>query len=701
MADSDRIVEMLKAKATLLIQRERELYALRLSRERTTAWLRTLHRLSVEVRLEALGDMCREWAAAMVGLLHFQTVAAFRHDVATGALSLIEGRSHAKLQDRIVLDERARRVVREQRGGVIRRSEGSDTAALAEALDLQSFLWFVFTECEGQEVLLIAGVAAGVAVAQDVFSSDDLVYFTMVARHLEVLFTNTNLIADLATATRNLQELFDHMRQAIVAFDASGSVVRIASREARFLFQRERLEDCSVRDLLYPGAPAYDVDAASFEEWVDLVMNASVENWAKYEAYAPRDVVIERDGQHTVLALEFRPLVRDARIHQLMLLATDVTVERRLESVLRLQKAEHAARVAAMRRLIAGGPQVFLTFVDSARARFDRCDAIIRECQGLLLAGAIDEVFRHVHTVRGEARAFDLVELEDGARSLERELDQLRTEVRAASVLLTEAATATLRSGLQVARSALDRECDVLKAASPAGAAVFDQISVPRSVLRELSKYAEHGPEPLACLVGRLSAVPFGITAAGVIDSAAAWAEFQGNEVTVDAEPKELLIPERLARVLPGVLAHLVRNCIAHGIEGPEERRAAGKRETGTIRIVATELPRGVCIVVEDDGRGLNAERILDCAERDDGMTNESAGAKKKGSPGAAPDPAKLVFLSGVTTRDVPDALAGHGVGLDAVQSELDRVQYGATIASSSGRWTRVTLEPRAPRATE
>ena len=217
------------------------------------------------------------------------------------------------------------------------------------------------------------------AVPIDVFSSDDLVYFTMVARHLEVLFTNTSLIADLATATRNLQELFDHMRQAIVAFDASGSVVRIASREARFLFQRERLEDCSVRDLLYPGAPAYDVDAASFEEWVDLVMNASVENWAKYEAYAPRDVVIERDGQHTVLALEFRPLVRDARIHQLMLLATDVTIERRLESVLRLQKAEHAARVAAMRRLIAGGPQVFLTFVDSARARFDRCDAIVRD----------------------------------------------------------------------------------------------------------------------------------------------------------------------------------------------------------------------------------------------------------------------------------------------------------------------------------
>jgi two-component system, chemotaxis family, sensor kinase CheA len=685
-SDPNRIVETLKAKAMLLIQREREVYALRLGRERMIAWLQAFHRISVGVRPEAGDAICAEWTAVMVAELHFQTAAAFRHDPGSGELALLHGKSHAPLEVRRSLGEASRRVLRDRREGVFGRTDDPDLVAFARDLGLQRFLWFVFPDRTGQEILLTAGVSGGVAAVQGAISDDDLLYFTMLGRHLAALLSNENLIVELGAASRRLQELFDHMRQAIVTFDASGSVGSVSSRQARVLFGTESLQGCCIRDLLYPGAPEYDVDAATFTDWLDLVMDAPAADWPYYEPFAPREIALDLgDGASAPVELEFRPLVRDGKIAQIMVLATDVTLARSLEKAVRSHEAERSRRVAAMRRLIAGGPQVFLTFLDSARARFDRCESVLSQHAQSLPVEAIDELFRQAHTVRGEARAFDLVELEEATDRLEKDLDELRRQARGNGRALTESATGRLRTALALARKGLENGCEVLTAASPAGAAVFDQVTVPRSVLADLVQYAAHGPEPLARLVARLSSVPLGVVAAGVGESVAAWAESECKAVDLRVEPRELLIPEPLAHALPGVLAHLVRNCIAHGIEAPAARRDAGKPEHGTIWIRAVESAAGIQVVVEDDGQGLNVARIV-----------ERAGGGKDDASAA-----ELVFLPGVTTREEAGALAGQGVGLDAVRSELARIGYGASLTFDAGRWTRVLLAPRGAAHTE
>jgi HPt (histidine-containing phosphotransfer) domain-containing protein len=678
-SDPNRILDTLKAKATLLIQREREVYALRLGRERMMAWLHAFHGLSV-ARPEAGAAMCAEWVSLMVTQLHFQTAAAFLLEPSRGELALLSGQSHAPLPERLSLDEAGRRLLRDRREGLLGLSADPEAVSLAQTLRLQSFLWFVFPHRSGTEILLAAGVAAGVVGAQGALSNDDLVYFTMLGRHIAVLLSNSNLIADLGAARRSLQELFDHMRQAIVTFDARGRVGSISSRQAKVVFERESLEGCSINDLLYPGALEHDVDALAFTEWLELVMNAPASEWEANERFAPREVTIARRAGVTPLELEFQPVVREGRVTQVMLLATDVTLERKLERAVRSHEAEHARRVAAMRRLIAGGTQVFLAFVESARARLDRCEDLIQMHLQTLPVEQIDELFRQTHTLRGEARAFHLVELEDTARRLEEDLDELRGEARGDGRAASGSVAGRLKSALLLVRRAVDKECELLADASPAGTAVFDQVTVPRSALRDLAEYAAPESGHLASLVARLSAVPFGVTAAGVVDSVAGWADAQGVAVALQIESRELLIPRSLASVLPGVLAHLVRNAVAHGIETPAERRAAGKAEQGTIRIEAQESPRGASIVVEDDGRGLDAGRLLEAAE--------AAGGR------VAPDvaAAELAFLPGITTRAVADDLAGHGVGLDAVRTELARIGYNVALSSSPGRGTRVVL---------
>ena len=257
--------------------------------------------------------------------------------------------------------------------------------------------------------------------------------------------------------------------------------------------------------------------------------------------------------------------------------ASDVSAARELENAVRTHEAEGARRLVAVRRLIAGGTQVFLAFVGSARARIESFEAALGEHSQLLPIAVIDELFRQAHTVRGEARAFDLLELEEATKRLEDDLDELRAAARGSGHVLTGSCIARLRAGIQRVGQALELSCELLIQASPVGSLIFDQITVQKSTLRALIELAGDRQDHRGTLVARLAAVPFGLTAAGVLESAPTWAAEEGNSVALRVEPRELLVPEALAEVLPGVLAHLVRNAIAHGIEAPDERKQRGK----------------------------------------------------------------------------------------------------------------------------
>jgi two-component system, chemotaxis family, sensor kinase CheA len=678
MSEPSRTADMLKAKAMLLIQSEREVYALRLGRERMMAWLHAFQELSLNAQPETGLAMCATWTRAMLEGLHFQTAASFTLHRESGELQLVHGQSHTPLEPRLALGAAALGVLRERRDGVFEAAGERDVTELSQSLRLQRFMWFVFALDHELDVLLVAGIAAGVSGAQR-FASDDLLNFVMLGRHLAVLLSNSTLISELDAAGRRLQNLFDHMRQAIVAFDQTGAIGRASSRQARLFFEQENLEGKSIRELLYPGALDYDVAVASFDEWMQLAFATPAENWEACAEYAPREVVVTgQRGQSRLLELEFRPVVSHGNIAQIMLLASDVSAARELEDAVRTHEAEGARRLVAVRRLIAGGTQVFLAFVTSARARIARLEAALAEHSELLPIAVIDELFRHAHTIRGEARAFDLIELEEATKRLEADLDELRSAARGAGHILTGSCIARLRTGIERVRQALELSCELLIQASPVGNLIFDQATVQKSTLRELIDLTADRQDRLGRLVARLAAVPFGLTAAGVLESAPTWAAQEGNLVALRVEPRELLVPEALAQVLPGVLAHLVRNAIAHGVEPADERKQLGKPETGTISILAWETAAGICVTVEDDGRGVDSGEVM-----------RRAGAHSEANA------AELVFLPGLSTRHGHDDRAGRGVGLDAVRAELARVGYDATLTFRCNVGTKLMLAPK------
>jgi two-component system, chemotaxis family, sensor kinase CheA len=478
------------------------------------------------------------------------------------------------------------------------------------------------------------------------------------------------MAAAIVDREQRLGELFDHMRQAILVFGPDGTVERRASRRAAEAFGVSSPGGRAITEILYPGAPPHRVEVRAFDDWRHLVFASPAAAFAELAELAPEELVVERDGRKVVLTLEFAAVDRDERVTRVMLLATDVSETRSLQIAVAVGRREHARQMASMRLLVAGGAHQFAGFADEATRRLERCRELLHEGGGRV---GLDEVFRVVHTLRGEARTFDLTRFEAEAS-------------RAEEILAEPSPTAEDRAELLArvggALDALGAATEELVATSPIGRTVLDQVTVRRSDLARIEELAGGRDDRLAQAARLLTARPFGEIAFRQATSVPPLAEKVGKQVLVEVEGKEVLLPAPVARVLGGVLSTLCRNAVAHGIERPALREERGKARAGRLRLACEDGPRFPKVVVADDGAGLDLPRLRERA----------AELGVAVPPGGAPD---LVFVAGLSTAEAESDLAGRGLGLAAVAEDLARVDWTIRVSTEAERGTRFTIEHR------
>ena len=138
---------------------------------------------------------------------------------------------------------------------------------------------------------------------------------------------------------------------------------------------------------------------------------------------------------------------------------------------------------------------------------------------------------------------------------------------------------------------------------------------------------------------------------------------------------------------LEAPLNHLIRNALDHGIEMPDARRAVGKSTAGTIRLEARHRAGMLQIIVADDGRGIDLERLrTKVVER--GLTTAAVAARLTET-----ELLDFLFLPGFSTREHVTEVSGRGVGLDVVQSMVHAVRGSVRIGSRPGAGTRFVLQ--------
>lgn len=158
-----------------------------------------------------------------------------------------------------------------------------------------------------------------------------------------------------------------------------------------------------------------------------------------------------------------------------------------------------------------------------------------------------------------------------------------------------------------------------------------------------------------------------------------------GKKIQLILSGEETELDKTVIESIGDPLTHLVRNSADHGLEPPDERLAAGKAEQGIIRLNAFHEGGSICITVEDDGRGLNRDKIVAKGLKQ-GLIAESDKLSDE-------QIWMLIFKPGFSTADKITDVSGRGVGMDVVKRNLEGLGGTVSIKTVTGKGTTFTLK--------
>ncbi|RXJ70217.1 chemotaxis protein CheA [Halarcobacter ebronensis] len=145
-------------------------------------------------------------------------------------------------------------------------------------------------------------------------------------------------------------------------------------------------------------------------------------------------------------------------------------------------------------------------------------------------------------------------------------------------------------------------------------------------------------------------------------------------------------IDKAMIEGLTDPLMHIIRNSLDHGLETPDVRKSSGKDETGSITISAEQANGQMIITIEDDGKGIDCERVaqkaLDQGQIDENQYNTMSDNEK----------AMLVFGAGVSTAEKITDISGRGVGMDVVKTNIQKLGGAIKLDTELGKGTVITI---------
>lgn len=482
--------------------------------------------------------------------------------------------------------------------------------------------------------------------------------------------------------TADIQVMLHTIPQGIMTLQAGGTIHPEYSDHLASIVGTRDIAGRSVGDVLLNhtdlGADAMSqattaIDACIGEDEMNFEFNAHL---------LPGEVSARfADGKAKVLDLTWSPIASaDGTIERLMLCVRDVTELRELARAAQAQKQE----LAMIGEVLAVQQEKFHDFVDSSASFVLHNQRLLdgAATDAAARAAAVAELFRNMHTIKGNARTYGLLQLADAAHAAEQRYDALRQD-------LSGWDHAALQTELEAVRQSLDAYVQIndtkLGRKGPGRrGSVEKYLMVPRERIDELLHAADHAIHSGNAHATRaiLEQVQHALQLLGtstlhdmldpVVASLPDLARELGKEAPqVAIEDGGMALRTQMADVLRNTFMHLLRNSLDHGIEAPQERTAQGKAAQGRIEIAMQRAGEKITLRLSDDGRGLNLVRI-----RDKAVESGLVAADSRLTP---TETAQLIFAPGFSTASEVTAISGRGVGMDAVKAFIESA--GGSIA--------------------
>ncbi|MEY3903442.1 MAG: histidine kinase [Pseudomonadota bacterium] len=165
-----------------------------------------------------------------------------------------------------------------------------------------------------------------------------------------------------------------------------------------------------------------------------------------------------------------------------------------------------------------------------------------------------------------------------------------------------------------------------------------------------------------------------------------------GKQVRLEMTGIDLGVDKSIAKALSSSLVHVLRNSVDHGIEAAQLRRDSGKPEQGMIQVEATQIGEKIHITINDDGAGIDADRVRKKAI-EKGLVDRDSAFRMSDS-----EVVDLIFLPGFSTAEKVTNVSGRGVGMDVVRTEISRLGGTVTVESTPRVGSKIVLKIPIPK---
>jgi two-component system chemotaxis sensor kinase CheA len=469
----------------------------------------------------------------------------------------------------------------------------------------------------------------------------------------------------------DIQAMLQNMPQGILTVTEGGLIHHEYSAYLVRILETDAIAGRELMTTVFADSSLNANDLSQVEATVQSCIGEDLMNFDFNAHLLPGEITKRMaDGRMKILDLNWSPITDEHEtIVRLMLCVRDITELRKLAA----EAVEQKRELEMIGEILAVTQERFHEFIVSALKLVDESDIVLRR-HSSFDADAIAELFRNLHTIKGNARTYGLRQLTETVHLAEHSYEELRKphpdiawdqdallgELAGVRKLVERYAhvnevslgrrgpgrRGSVERYLMVDKAAIQETLQRLDGVNTAN--LHELIAV-RDVVRRTLRLL--GTEPLAEIL------------APVLDSVPTLAAELGKpqpEVTI--EDNGYLIRSQAAGALKNVFVHLIRNALDHGIETSAEREAAGKSTAGRIHIEVQLQGQKLAVSVSDDGRGLPLAKIRARAQ-DAGLADATSDEAT----------AELIFRAGFSTAQQVSDISGRGVGMDAVRQFLRR----------------------------
>lgn len=478
------------------------------------------------------------------------------------------------------------------------------------------------------------------------------IFFFIVFRALRQLLRSD---AELAKSRRETTEIMNSIQEGLFLIDRDYIIGEQQSKQLGHIFPVKDISGKKLDEVLEGVVPEKNIE--NTKRFINQLFNRKVHGDLINDLNPLRRVMIQRKNENgstetIYLSFQFVRSYEGKKIHNVLVSITDVTLAVELEQRLEKEREQSEMQFKMLVKLLRIDPTTLDSLMRNASKMAERINDILRDKKWSqsALKQKVNDIFREVHSFKGEASALELEGFVDIAESIENQLKALRERNQLSGndflgIALSLEQFYNLNQDIENMRNRL----------------VNLNMQLDSNSSENISEYFKNFADKIA----------------------------QRNQKEVQLQVlgfDDVSLDNETLDKIKEVTIQLLRNAIVHGCELPEVRQRLGKPAYGRVRIKLIKKNDFYEIIVEDDGGGILIEEIRKKLVKEGLYTQEQANNLQQR------DLYQAIFTSGLSTAKESNEDAGRGVGMDVVKDRIQQLHGKINIRSEVGKYSQFII---------